>query len=999
MLHISDSAYPRLKSHPNEAELDTLFTPTLAEMAFALKQTRRPGPRVALLVLLKTFQRLGYFPRFADVPLAMIKHIAAAAECPEVGGEIRVYDHSTYRMRQMNQVRVFLSVSAFDDAARRLVVEASVAAARTRDDLADIINIAIEELVRHRYELPAFSTLARIARTARSTVNRGFHRRIAASLTHATKARLQQLLQRPVDESGAPWDRVKAEPQEPTLPHFRGLLDHLHWLQMQSEGTHVFDGIPDVKVRQFAAEAQALNAAVMNELVEPKRLTLMAALLQRQAARALDDVATLFVRQVQKMHSHAAEALQHSQVEQADQVDALIGLLRETVLAYQSEGSAEARLAAIAALLGPDGDDIVMRCEAHAALAGNNHFLFLARFYHPRRAVLMQALANLNLRSTSQDTSVIEAMAFMLTHRNHRRSELTVAAHERLPDGSERVVPSLDLSFIADKWWPLVTGQRAREKPVTTVDRRYFELCVMTQVMLDLKSGDLYVPDSEEFGDYRQQLVSWEDYAREMTAYGEQAGVPTEGKTFVARLQTDLETAAHHADASFPTNEDLRIEKGVPILKRLRAKPDHHDDAKRLERLLDEQIEPINIIDALIDTEYWLRWTRHFGPLSGFEAKLDHPAERYLVTAFCYGCNLGPTQTARAMTGVDRRHLAFVNQRHVTEEKLNEAIATVVNAYARIGLQARWGSGRTASADGTQWELYPQNLISQYHIRYGGYGGLGYYLVADSYVALFSRFIACGTYEGYHILDFINENRSDVRPETIHSDTHGQSEPIFGLAYLLGIQLMPRIKDWKYLHFYRPRADRSYPHIDALFTAQINWTLIDALLPDMLRVAVSVKLGRITPSTILRRLGTYSRKNKLYFAFRELGRVVRTIFLLRYISDPGLRRQIQRATNKSEAFNKFAQWVLFGGGGVIAENIRDEQRKIIKYNHLIANLLIFHNLVTLDRTLEKLKSDGYILNEGAVDDLSPYQTWHLNRFGNYAVNMDRVPEPLNFELP
>lgn len=72
---------------------------------------------------------------------------------------------------------------------------------------------------------------------------------------------------------------------------------------------------------------------------------------------------------------------------------------------------------------------------------------------------------------------------------------------------------------------------------------------------------------------------------------------------------------------------------------------------------------------------------------------------------------------------------------------------------------------------------------------------------------------------------------------------------------------------------------------------------------------------------------------------------------------------------------------------------------LIKYNHLIANLLIFHNLLTLDRTLETLKSDGHILNEGAVDDLSPYQTWHLNRFGNYAVNMDRVPEPLNFELP
>jgi TnpA family transposase len=106
--------------------------------------------------------------------------------------------------------------------------------------------------------------------------------------------------------------------------------------------------------------------------------------------------------------------------------------------------------------------------------------------------------------------------------------------------------------------------------------------------------------------------------------------------------------------------------------------------------------------------------------------------------------------------------------------------------------------------------------------------------------------------------------------------------------------------------------------------------------------------GTIMPSTILRRLTTYSRKNKLYFAFRELGRVVRTIFLLQYISDLELRQMIQAATNKSEAFNKFVQWVCFGGEGVIAENVRDEQRKFIKYNHLVlvANLQSFHTLVT-----------------------------------------------------
>jgi TnpA family transposase len=138
--------------------------------------------------------------------------------------------------------------------------------------------------------------------------------------------------------------------------------------------------------------------------------------------------------------------------------------------------------------------------------------------------------------------------------------------------------------------------------------------------------------------------------------------------------------------------------------------------------------------------------------------------------------------------------VSFVNQRHITEENLNQAITRVINAYAQLPLQRVWGSGKSASADGTRWDLYPQNLMSEYHIRYGGYGGIGYYLVADSYIALFSRFSTCGAWEGHYILDFIEQNQSEVRPDSIHADTQGQSTAIFGLAYLLGIQLMPRIR-------------------------------------------------------------------------------------------------------------------------------------------------------------------------------------------------------------
>jgi TnpA family transposase len=205
---------------------------------------------------------------------------------------------------------------------------------------------------------------------------------------------------------------------------------------------------------------------------------------------------------------------------------------------------------------------------------------------------------------------------------------------------------------------------------------------------------------------------------------------------------------------------------------------------------------------------------------------------------------------------------------------------------------------------------------------------------------------------------------------------------------------MPRIRNWKDLHFYRADPNIRYEHIDELFTEQIDWTLIETMLPDMLRVALSVKAGKITPSSILRRLATYSRKNKLYFAFRELGRVIRTKFLLQYMSDIEIRRMISVATNKSERFNQFADFLLFGGKGMIAENVRDEQRKIIKYNHLVANLVILHTLVTMSEALRKMVEHGHPIDQDALACFSPYQTEHINRFGEYELRSHQEMSPM-----
>ncbi|MBI0380142.1 Tn3 family transposase, partial [Streptomyces albiflaviniger] len=105
------------------------------------------------------------------------------------------------------------------------------------------------------------------------------------------------------------------------------------------------------------------------------------------------------------------------------------------------------------------------------------------------------------------------------------------------------------------------------------------------------------------------------------------------------------------------------------------------------------------------------------------------------------------------------------------------------------------------------------------------------------------------------------------------------------------------------------------------------WQLIENGWKDLMRVGLSVREGTVSSVTLLRRLNNHSRKNPIYRVFREVGRVVRTIVLLRYLSAPQLREQITRATNKAEAYNGYTKSLHFGGDGTCAPAIPNSRRK------------------------------------------------------------------------
>ena len=122
------------------------------------------------------------------------------------------------------------------------------------------------------------------------------------------------------------------------------------------------------------------------------------------------------------------------------------------------------------------------------------------------------------------------------------------------------------------------------------------------------------------------------------------------------------------------------------------------------------------------------------------------------------------------------------------------------------------------------------------------------------------------------------------------------------------VELLTRIHKWRERVFYRPGRDVVYRHIDQLFGEPgqnvIDWQLIRTHWQDLMRIVVSIREGRLSSTLLLRRLSSESRRNNVYKALRELGRASCTITLLRLISEPELRAQIDAATKQGRVLQQ-----------------------------------------------------------------------------------------------
>jgi TnpA family transposase len=1056
---VERTAYPIFPKMVLARDLHVFFTPSPDEVVWAREKTDTDEHLLALTLALKCFQKMGRFPRASEVPEAVVEHVR---RCLELGDQVLpVYASVKTRDSHRVLIRRQGDVDHNPGKARKIAQRAIAEAAWVKNHPPDLINVALERLVQAGLELPAFSTLDAMESRIRGEVNTQIFKRIWIRLGPDGRRRLAALLE--VGPAGkSDFQRLKESAGRATWTRFKAQAAHLEWVTALGDMARVLDGIAASKIADFAGEAHAADADVLRRSYtsEAKRLALVACLAFVAQGRARDDLALMMCKRMAVNVRKARARLQEIHDRQRAVTEQLLATYRQVLDGLSPSGTAGVAqataaqlltmaLAAIPGLSGDqaDDDDTALEGDAGAGTGdrgqggdaedqaaiveallnavrvqalgmasvtkvveegggferqlkgieevtlykGDNHELLIAGFFKSDRPTMFALTSALEFEATSEDHSVLDALDHALSYWSGRR--------EVIPDHVNGV--RLDLSFASVNWRRAI---RDRKHPGMLV-KRHFEAMVFAYLAEELRTGDVAVRGGADYGDWSQHLLSFAECQPLLKAFCEEVGLPEDADGFVAALKDRHAQAAADLDAGYHDNEDLSFGKdGQPTLKKIAGKPTSAE-AIKLGEEIKKRIPERTLIEILARTAYWLGWWRHFGPASGKDPKLKDPQDRYVLTTFACGSNMGPAEAARHIAGITAHEISLAKNRHVTLAKLNKAIAEVVNAFIKLDVVKAWGDGKSVATDGTQVDTYIDNLLAESHIRYGGLGGIAYHYVSDNYIAIFSRFVPCGAWEAIYIIDGLLENASELKPRTVHADTQGQSFPVFTLAHLFGFDLMPRIRNWKHLTYFQHSGQARYSHIDALFTDGsggrhvIDWELVAKMWPDLMRVAISIKQGRLNSVTLLRRLGSHSRRNEIYKAFREVGRSVRTVALLRYLADPALRRRVTAVTNQVEAYNGFSAWLRFGSGGVLGSNDPAEQEKMIKFNSLLVNCVVFHTALDISDVLRDLVAEGWEIKAATVAELSPYINEHIARFGVYATDVLKLrPKAFDPEL-
>jgi TnpA family transposase len=518
------------------------------------------------------------------------------------------------------------------------------------------------------------------------------------------------------------------------------------------------------------------------------------------------------------------------------------------------------------------------------------------------------------------------------------------------------------------------------------LNRNAWEMGLALAIKENMRSGNLFIPKSKQYISFWKMLLEkrfWEKDKEQVYDRLKQP-LPEESSEFI---RANFHHAIKESESKFSDDNFAHIKEG-----KLKLSQDKKSDAaiqtKKLQAIISSGLPLIRIENLLMEVDTEIGFTRHFTPLQKYQNRPENFYKTLISSILSQATNLGIVAMSASVEDVSIDMLRYVLNGYIREETLTNANAEIVNHHHRLPISQFHGTGEMSSSDGQRFRLRADSLLASYYPRYYGYydKAIGIYThVSDQYSVFNTKVISCSPREALYVLDGLLENNTILQPKAHTTDTHGYTEIIFALCNLLGFYFMPRIRDLKKQQLYKPDKNIAADIFSPLLKKSVNLNLIAEQWDAMIRVTISLKNKTVPAHLIVERLTNSSPSDRLSRALTDFGRLIKTQYILRYISDPELRRTVRIQLNKGEYRHKLPRWIFFANQGIFNTSDFEEIMNKASCLSLVSNCILYWNTKKIGKIIDQLTKQGEEIDEEILARISLLPYKHVLPQGTYFV--------------
>jgi TnpA family transposase len=402
--------------------------------------------------------------------------------------------------------------------------------------------------------------------------------------------------------------------------------------------------------------------------------------------------------------------------------------------------------------------------------------------------------------------------------------------------------------------------------------------------------------------------------------------------------------------------------------------------------------------------------------LTGFLEEFEHWQPKYkqerpkkktfFAGIMAYGCDIGHRKLAQTSKEINENELNNTLNWYFSLaniQKVNDRVLHFMNQMDLPNIYRNNDDMLHTSSDGQKCEVTVDSLNSNHSFKYLGKDkGVSVMSFIDMrHMIWYSTVISSSEREAAYVIDGLMHN--DVIKSDIHStDTHGFSEMIFAVTYLLGFKFAPRIKGIgrQQLYAFSSRKETSQNAQGFKPDKYVNEKLIVPQWNEVLRFIATIKLKVATASQLFRRLNSYSKQHPLYKALKEFGKLPKTNFILKYSDDPDFRQSIEKQLNKVENSHKLGKAISICNDHAFLHGEKEDQDIAEGCRRLIKNILMAWNYTYLktkidEETEEERKQE--LIN--GVQKGSIMWWGHFNFSGEFDFSDEKMVDSIGLKLP